>query len=52
MDFITGLQKSNWFDTIFEVVDCLMKYAHFISASHPYTAKDIVDIFAKVAWLP
>jgi len=27
------------------VVDCLTKYAHFMSLTYPYTAKKIVEVF-------
>ena len=41
MDFIEGLPKSHGKTTIFAVVDRLTKHAHFMSLSHPYTAKDV-----------
>jgi hypothetical protein len=47
MDFIGGLPKVHGIDTIMVVVDRLTKYAHFIPVSHPYTAKEIADIFIK-----
>lgn len=34
-------------DTVLVVVDRLTKYAHFLLVSHPYTAKDIADLFIK-----
>jgi hypothetical protein len=45
MDFIEGLPKSEDKDTILVVVDKLTKYAHFISLSHPFTTKTMVQIF-------
>lgn len=47
LDFITGLPKSNRFDTIFVVVDRLTKYAHFVPLSHPYSASDVAAVFIK-----
>ncbi|WVZ23326.1 hypothetical protein V8G54_001870 [Vigna mungo] len=47
MDFIGGLPKTQGVDTILVVVDRLTKYAHFIAIAHPYTAKDIAEIFIK-----
>lgn len=47
MDFIEGLPKVQGKDTIMVVVDRLTKYAHFIPLSHPFTAKDIAEVFLK-----
>ncbi|GAU29071.1 hypothetical protein TSUD_278270 [Trifolium subterraneum] len=47
MDFIGGLPKSQGIDTIMVVVDRLTKYAHFLPVKHPYTAKDIAELFVK-----
>lgn len=32
-------------DTIMMVVNRMTKYAHFITVSHPYTTKDIANLF-------
>jgi hypothetical protein len=45
MDFVEALPKFDGKDTILVVVDKLIKYAHFISLSHPFTTKNIVHIF-------
>jgi hypothetical protein len=45
MDFVEALPKFDGKDTILVVVDKLIKYAHFISLSHPFTTKNIVQIF-------
>ncbi|MCI33970.1 transposon TF2-1 polyprotein, partial [Trifolium medium] len=47
MDFIGGLPKVKGIDTVMVVVDRLTKYAHFIPVSHPYTAKEIAELFIK-----
>lgn len=47
MDFITGLPRVKCADTMLVVIDRLTKYEHFIAIHHPYTTKDIVEIFIK-----
>ncbi|CAH9095672.1 unnamed protein product [Cuscuta europaea] len=47
MDFIGGLPKSKGKDTILVVVDRLTKFAHFIALKHPYTAKEVAELFIK-----
>jgi hypothetical protein len=47
MDFIGGLPRAQGIDTIMVVVDRLTKYAHFLPVSHPYTARDIAELFIK-----
>lgn len=46
-DFIGGLPKEMGVDTILVVVDRLTKYAHFIASAHPYTTKDVAEVFLK-----
>lgn len=45
LDFIDGLPVSHGKDAIFVVVDRLSKYAHFMTLSHPYTAKVVAEKF-------
>ena len=47
MDFLGGLPRSEGLDTILVVVDCLTQYSHSIALSHPYTAKDVAEVFVK-----
>ena len=47
MDFIEGLPRHQGLDTILVVVDRFTKYSHFIALAHPFSAKDIAEIFIK-----
>lgn len=39
-------------DTVFVVLDCLSKYAHFIPFNHPFTAKSVAAAFVReIVWL-
>jgi len=51
MNFIGGLPKAQGKDTILVVVDRLTQYAHFFALSHPYTAKEVAELFIKVVRL-
>ena len=55
MDFIDGLPKSEGYDVIYIVVDCLSKYAHFIPLKHPYTtsvAERFITNIVKLHGMP
>ena len=45
MDFLGGLPKAKGLDTILVVMDRFTKYAHFFALSHPFTAKQVAELF-------
>lgn len=45
MEFIEGLPKSKGMDVILVVVDRLTKYAHYLPMSHPYSVKQVAQLF-------
>lgn len=45
MDFVEGLPISEHKIVIFVVVDQLTKFAQFVAIPHPYTAKQVDNIF-------
>ena len=45
MDFITDLQSSKAFDSIFVVVDRLTKMAHFMPCNEAVTGEEIARLF-------
>lgn len=47
LDFIEGLPTSHGKDTILVVVDRLSKFAHFLTLTHPFTAKVAVEKFVE-----
>lgn len=47
MDFIDELPMSQGHNFILVIIVRLSKYGHFIHVSHPYTASQIAEIFAK-----
>lgn len=47
MDFITRLSKVQGKYCIYMVVDCLTKYAHFMSISTDYRALQVAEVFFK-----
>lgn len=47
IDFIEGLPKSAGYNSIMAVVDRLSKYVHFILLSHPYSAKQVAELFVQ-----
>ncbi|XP_044477547.1 uncharacterized protein LOC123204809 [Mangifera indica] len=47
MDFITGLSKIKGVDTILVVIDHLTNYGHFLTFQHPFTAKEVAEIFVR-----
>ena len=47
MDFIEGLPKSGGYGCVQLVVDQLSKYNHFTGLCHPFSAKQVVEVFVR-----
>ena len=47
LNFIEGLPPSQGKDTILVVVDRLSKFTHFLSLTHPFTAKGVAEKFVE-----
>ena len=47
MNFVEGVPKSNNKDVILVIVDRFTKYAHFLTLSHPFTVKDVINILLE-----
>ena len=45
MDFIEGLPTSRGKDTIFVVVDGLIKYAHFLPLAHSFSVARVAQLY-------
>ena len=45
MNFIEGLPKSEGKDVVMVIVDRFTKFEHFLSFSHPFTAREVAKTF-------
>ena len=46
MDFVMGLPRTaKWYDSIWVIVDCLTKFAHFLSVDTRYSAKKYAKLY-------
>lgn len=50
MDFIEGLPKFEGQDVVLVIIDMYIKYAHFISLSHPFTVSQVVRVFLNTIY--
>ena len=47
MDFLGRLPKVKGLDAILVVVDRFTKYTHFLALSHPFTTKQVTELFIR-----
>ena len=47
MDFIEGISKSEGWDTIFDMVDGLSEYNHFIGLKHTFSSPLVAAMFSR-----